>query len=122
MILTYRYRIKDRSAKKTLRKHARACNVVWNYCNAAQRDIEDRYRAGAAPRKWPSHFDLQRMTKGTSKEFSVHAQTIGSVCEQYARSRDKAKHSLRFRGFRARGWIPFQTQSRQKAGGPHDPR
>lgn len=113
MILTYRYRIKDRSAKKTLQRHAKACNVVWNYCNEVQRDIEARYRDGSPKRKWPSHFDLQRMTKGTSKDLGIHAQTIGSVCEQYARSRDKAKHSLRWRGSRALGWIPFQAQSRQ---------
>ena len=119
MILTYRYRLKDNSAKKTLRRHAFACNQVWNYCNAYQRDIEARYRAGAPKRKWPSHFDLQKLTKGTSKEFGVHAQTVGSVCEQFAKSRDKAKHSLRFRASggarRALGWIPFQSQSRQIA-------
>jgi hypothetical protein len=68
VILTYRYRIKDNSAKKTLRRHAFACNQVWNYCAAYQRDIEARYRAGAPKRKWPSHFDLQKLTKGTSKE------------------------------------------------------
>ncbi len=78
MILTYRYRIKDRSAKRTLRRHAHACNIVWNYCNEVQRDIEARYRDGSPKRKWPSHFDLQRMTKGTSKDLGVHAQTIGS--------------------------------------------
>lgn len=117
MILTYRYRIKDRSARKTLRQHAYACNQVWNYANAVQRDIEARYRAGAPKRKWPSHFDLQKLTKGTSKLLGVHAQTVGAVCEQFARSRDKAKHSLRFRtsggARRALGWIPFQKQSRQ---------
>ena len=53
------------------------------------------------------------------EELGIHAQTVGSVCEQYAKSRDKAKHSLRFRASggarRALGWIPFQTQSRQIA-------
>ena len=38
MILTYRYRLKDNSAKKTLRRHAFAVNQVWNYANAYQRD------------------------------------------------------------------------------------
>jgi putative transposase len=117
MILTYKYRIKDRSARKTLRRHAYAVNQVWNYCNAVQRDIEARYRAGAPKRKWPGHFDLQKLTKGTSKELGINAQTIGSVCEQFAKSRDKAKRSLRFRASggakRALGWVPFQKQSRQ---------
>lgn len=120
MILTYKYRIKDRSARKALARHAYAVNQVWNYCNAVQRDIESRYRAGAPKRKWPSHFDLQKLTKGTSKFLGVHAQTVGSVCEQFAKSRDKAKHSLRFRASggarRALGWIPFQKQSRQVEG------
>lgn len=42
MILTYKYRIKDNSAKKTLRRHAYAVNQVWNYACAQQRDTEDR--------------------------------------------------------------------------------
>ena len=117
MILTYRYRIKDNSANKTLRRHAFAVNQVWNYCNGYQRDIEARYRAGAPKRKWPSHFDLQKMTKGTSKELGIHAQTVGAVCKQFTKSRDKARHSLRYRASggarRALGWIPFQAQSRQ---------
>lgn len=119
MILTYRFRLKDNSAKKTLRRHAFACNQIWNYCNAYQRDIEARYRAGAPKRKWPSHFDLQKLTKGTSKELGIHAQTVGSICKQYAKSRDKARCSLRFRASggarRALGWVPFQSQSRQIA-------
>ena len=119
MILTYKYRLKDNSAHKTLRRYAFAVNQVWNYCNAYQRDIEARYGAGAPKRKWPTNFDLHKLTKGTSKELGIHAQTVGLVCEQYAKSRDKAKHSLRFRAsggtHRALGWVPFQGQSRQIA-------
>jgi putative transposase len=117
MILTYKYRIKDRSARKTLNCHAFAVNQVWNYCNAVQRDIEMRYRAGSPKRKWPTHFDLQNLTKGTSKLLGIHAQTVGAICEQFARSRNKAGRSLRFRpsggSQRALGWIPFEKQSRQ---------
>lgn len=58
MILTYKYRLKDRRAAKRLRAQAIAVNQVWNYCNAFQRDIEARYRAGAPKRKWPVHFDF----------------------------------------------------------------
>ena len=67
MILTYKYRIKDRSARKTLRRHATAVNQVWNYCVAYQRDIEARYKAGAPKRKWPSNYGLHKLTSGTSK-------------------------------------------------------
>lgn len=64
MILTYKYRIKDRSAKKVLRIQARACNAVWNWCAGYQRDIEARYRAGAPSSRWPSHFDLSKSGLG----------------------------------------------------------
>jgi putative transposase len=117
MILAYKYRIKDNSARKALERHSYAVNQVWNYCNVVQRDLESRYRAGGPKRKWPTHFDLQKLIKGTSKLLGIHAQTVGSVCDQFAKSRDKAKHSLRFRASggarRALGWIPFQKQSRQ---------
>lgn len=120
MIKIYKYRIKDKSARKALSRHAYACNQVWNYCNATQRDVESRYRAGAPKRKWPSHYDLQHQTAGTSKDLGIHAQTVGEICRQFASSRDKAKHSLKFRSSfgakRALGWIPFRKQSRQTEG------
>ena len=117
MILTYKYRIKDRSAHKTLRRHAYAANQVWNWCVAQQRDIESRYRAGAPKRKWPTHFDLGKSCKGVGRELGLHQQSIEEVCRQFTQSRDKAKHSPRFRASggsrRALGWIPFKKQSRQ---------
>lgn len=120
MLLTYKYRVKDRSARKALRRYAYAVNQVWNYCNAVQRDIEARYRAGAPSRKWPSNFDLHKLTNGTSKELGIHAQTIGEICRQFTESRDKARRSLRFRASggarRALGWVPFREQSRQLDG------
>ena len=120
MILTYKYRLKDRSAKKLLRRHAFAVNQVWNYCNGVQKDLEDRYRSGAPKRKWPSHYDLQALTKGTSKDLGIHAQSVQCVCQEYATRRDKTKGHLRFRVsqgvHRNLGWIPFQSQSRQVQG------
>lgn len=115
MILTYKYRIKDRSAKKALCTHASAVNQVWNYCNAYQKDIESRYRAGEKPRQWPSRYDLQKLTKGTSKELGINSQTIQLVCKQFVEGRDRAGRSLRFRSSagprRALGWIPFSDQT-----------
>lgn len=120
MILTYKYRIKDNSARKVLRRHACAVNQVWNYCNALQRDIEARYRAGSPKRRWHTNFDLQKLTAGTSKLLGIHSGTVESVCDQFARSRDKARRPLRFRssgGARhALGWIPLKKQSRQVDG------
>ncbi len=112
MILTYKYRLKDKRAKKALAAHAFAVNQVWNYCNARQRDIEDRYRAGAPQRKWPTAYDLMKVTSGTSQELGILADTICEVCKFYARNRDKARHSLRFRrssgSHRSLGWVPFK--------------
>lgn len=117
MILTYRYRIKDRSAKKMLSRHAYAVNQVWNWCSAYQKDIEDRYRAGAPKRKWASQFDLQKLCKGVGGDLGIHQQTVQEVCRQFSESRDKNKGAIRFRSSfsakRALGWIPFQQQSRQ---------
>ena len=119
-IVTYKYRLKDSSARKVLARQAMACNQVWNYCNAFQRDLEIRYRAGAPKRHWPSAFDLSKLCKGTGKELGIHQQTVQAICDQFANSRDKAKHSLRFRSSfgakRALGWVPFQKQSRQVEG------
>ncbi len=120
MIFTYKYRIKDRSARKTLRRHARAVNQVWNWCAAQQRDVESRYRAGAPKRKWATAFDLAKFCKGAGKELCLHQQSVANVCGQFAKSRDRAKRSPRFRASsgpkRALGWVPFQRQSRQISG------
>ena len=117
MLLTYRYRLKDRSAKKRLREHAYAVNQVWNYAVAQQRDTEARYKAGAKPRRWASHFDLQKLCKGVGQELGLHQQSVGGVCRDFAKARDKLKHAPRFRSSfgtkRALGWVPFEGQSRQ---------
>ena len=115
--MTYKYRIKDRSARKTLRRHAWAVNQVWNWCVAQQRDIEARYRAGAQKRKWATHFDLTKACRGVGREIGLHQQSVGDVCKQFAISRNQTKRSPRFRATsgakRALGWVPFQQQSRQ---------
>jgi len=120
MILTYKYRIKDRSAKKTLRRHAYAVNQVWNYCCAQQLDVQARYRAGEKPRKWATHYDLQKLCKGVSKILNLNQQSVGEVCRQFAVARDKIKRAPNFRSSfgakRSLGWIPFQNQGRQIEG------
>ena len=114
--VTYKYRIKDRSAKKTLVRLATACNQVWNYCNAQQRDVEARYKAGAPKRKWATHFDLAKLCNGVGEELGLIQGSVRDVCRQYATSRDKAHHSLKFRSSfgakRALGWVPFQQAGR----------
>ena len=116
MILTYRYQIKNRSAAVELSQYARAVNFVWNYCVARQRDTEARYRAGAPKRRWPTRFDLQNATAGTSRELGIHAGSVQETCRVFAISRDKAKRAPRFRASagarRALGWVPFRASDR----------
>ena len=119
MILTYKYRLKDNHAKTTLRRMAWAVNQVWNFAVETQRKVQTMYKQGLS-KKWPSHFDLQKLTAGTSKDLGIHAQSIQCVCEQFAKSRDQHKKCPRFRASggpkRSLGWVPFQEQSRQVEG------
>lgn len=120
MLLTFKYRLKDRSAKKVLKQHAIACNQVWNFCVATQRETQRRWTAGAATVKWLSQYDLCALTKGTSKELGVHAQTVQSVCERFVAARAKKRGAPRFRAsfgsVAARGFVPFLRQSRRIEG------
>lgn len=117
MILTYKYRIKDKTAKKRLQKHVWAVNQVWNWCVAYQCDVENRYKAGAKLRQWPSNFDLSMLCKSVGRELGIHQQIVWGVCRDFIKARDKIRHAPRFRASfgpkRALGWVPFEKQSRQ---------
>lgn len=119
-VRTYKYRLKDRSATRALLGHAYACNQVWNWCVAEHRHAAARYRLGAASRKWLSGFDLGSQCKGVGAMLGIHQQTVASICNQFARSRDQRRRCPKFRPSfgpgRASGWIPFQPQSRQISG------
>ena len=83
-------------------------------------DAADRSSApdklGLSPR-WPTQYDLQKLTGGTSRDLGLHAQTIQGVCEQFVQSRDLHRRCPQFRRSggprRSLGWVPFQKQSRQ---------
>jgi putative transposase len=109
MLLVYRYRIK--SLTGLLRSQARSCNFVWNFCNDTQ------LQALKWNKRWPSGFDLNRLTAGSSKELSLHAGTINAVCEQYAKSRRQKKRPfLRWRGRRSLGWVPLKGRDLKREG------
>ena len=109
MLLVYRYRIK--SLTGLLKRQARACNFVWNFCNETQR------HALKWNKRWPTGFDLNRLTAGSSKELALHAGTINAVCEQYAKSRrQKNRPSLRWRGRRSLGWVPLKGRDLKREG------
>jgi putative transposase len=109
MLLVYRYRIK--SLTGLLNSQARACNFVWNFCNDTQ------LQALKWNKRWPSGFDLNRLTAGSSKELALHAGTINAVCEQYVKSRrQRNRPFLRWRGRRSLGWVPLKGRDLRRQG------
>ena len=110
MILTYRYRVKDKTSAKHLRRMAGAVNYAWNFCCAVQREAERRWRGGSASR-WPSRFDLVRLMTGASVELGVHSDTLGAVARQFVTSRNAARHCPAWRSRKKGnlGWIPLNA-------------
>ena len=104
MVLTYRYRIKDATCGRHLRRQAREVNRVWNYCGEIQN------AARRHNKRWPSGFDLIRLTGGSSKLLGLHSDTVQAVCKQFAISRDACGKRPRWRGRKSLGWIPFQAR------------
>lgn len=115
MILTYKYKLKGRRAARLLAQHAIAVNQAWNYCVAYQRDIQARHKLGAKPRKWPSFFDLAKLTYGTSSELGIRSGTIEMVCRQFVVSRNARGGAVKFRSSfgakRSLGWVPFRDRN-----------
>jgi putative transposase len=103
MVLTYRYRIKDATTGRHLEQQARAVNRVWNYCGEIQ-EAARRHN-----KRWPSGFDLIKLTLGSSKLLGLHSDTVQAVCKQFAISRDAHRKRPRWRGKKSLGWIPFQA-------------
>lgn len=101
MILTYRYRIKDATSARHLAKLARAVNYVWNFCGETQEACRRQEK------RWPSAFDLIKLTAGSSAMLGLHSDTIQAVCKQFVTSRNAAGHRPRWRGKKSLGWIPF---------------
>jgi transposase len=115
MLLTFRYRVKDATAGKRLDRMAVSVNQVWNYCGGIQNDSR------RLNRRWPSGFDLIKLTTGCTKELGLHSDTVQAVCKQFAISRDKAKRKPRWRvsrgAKRSLGWVPFQCDRPLKIDG-----
>lgn len=102
MQITIRLRLRSKHAA-SLNRQARAVNLVWNYCNEAQRHVLRWDR-------WLSTYELHRLTAGTSKELGLHAHTIQRVCRDYVDARRCRRTPwLRWRGEKSLGWVPFNT-------------
>lgn len=100
--LTYKYRVKDKHAR-ALESMARKVNFIWNFCNDTQK------HALKWNKKWPSAYELQRLTSGSSVELGLQADIIGKVCVQYQNSRRQHKRPfLRYRGKKNLGWVPVK--------------
>ncbi|APB98055.1 RNA-guided endonuclease InsQ/TnpB family protein [Polynucleobacter asymbioticus] len=109
MLLVYRYRIK--SLNGLLNTQSRAVNLVWNYCNDTQK------HALQWRKKWPTGFNLNALTVGSSKELGLHSGTINAICEQYAKSRGQLKRPyLRYRTNKSLGWIPIKGRELKREG------
>lgn len=105
-ITTYKFKLK--SSGKALKPLAAKVNYVWNYCNRTS------YKAIRRDYKWLSGVSLQYLTSGTADFLKLNAQTIQSVCRQFAQSRDqhkKAKLKPRYTTGRNRSlnWIPLKS-------------
>lgn len=109
-IVTFKFRVKDATAGKYLSRHAIACNQVWNFCVATQREALARRKAGR-PTRWPSTFDLIRLCTGSAAELGLHSDTVQTICRRFTASRDQHRKCPNFRSSfgakRALGWIPF---------------
>jgi putative transposase len=110
-ILTYHYRLKlSKSQSRQLQIWAQSVNQVWNYCNEAAYQQLKKHSA------WLSRYDLQLLTKGSSKELGLTAQTIQCICKEYAQQRyQHRKQKLKWRSFqgsrKALGWVPCSNQN-----------
>lgn len=109
MILTYRYRIKSLTGE--LNRQARAVSYVWNFCNNTQKHALNWWK------KWPTGFDLNNLTAGSSKELGLNSGTVNAVCEQYVKARrQKNRPYLRYRGKKSLGWVPLKGRYLKREG------
>jgi putative transposase len=109
MILVYRYRVK--SLNGLLNKQSRAVNYAFNYCNDIQKQVLKWNK------KWPTGFDLNKLTTGSGKELGLHSGTLNAVYEQYAKSRTQRKRPyLRWRGKKSLGWVPLKGRDLKREG------
>ena len=114
---TLKLRIKDKNLK-VLDQLASEVNFVWNYVN----DLGFKYlkRTG----EFLSSYDVDKYTKGASKECCLHIQTIQAIsAELVTRRKQFKKAKLKWRvsnkksARRSLGWIPFKKVAIKYADG-----
>ena len=106
---TLKVRVKDTHAAD-LSRMARCVNFVWNYLNElSARSIREKSL-------FLSAYDMDRYTRGASKDLGLHSQTLQEVSREYATRRKQFKKSrLAWRKScgvrRSLGWVPFKSGS-----------
>lgn len=109
VILTYRFRVKDRHAAR-LRRISRDVNQVWNWCGGAQ----DHARRVCG--RWPNLKSLGKGLSGLGEHLAIGSDTFQAVAAKWLVSRDMHKKRPRWRiSFgkrRSLGWVPFQAARR----------
>jgi putative transposase len=107
-VLSFKYRI--RSGARHLRRHAIACNQVWNFCVSTQRESERRWK-GDKRAPYLGAFDFVRLTTGAAADLGLHSDTVNQICRQFTKARDTKRKCPKFRASfgskRALGWLPF---------------
>ena len=104
---TLKLRVKDKHARQ-LNQMARSVNFVWNYINElSNRSIRER---GV----FLSDYDIDKYTKGASKDLGLHSQTVQEISKEYAARRKQFKKiKLNWRKSsgvkRSLGWVPFKV-------------
>lgn len=115
MILTYRYRVKDRNKalRKSLRAQSSAVNFVWNFCCQTDKEAQKRWKAGAAVKR-PSAFDLVKLTTGVAKDLGLHSDCVSAICQRFAAARKATfPKTPRFRTYKRNlDWVPVSTFDR----------
>jgi len=108
-LLTFRYRVKDSSSKRELKRMSLLVNQIWNFAN--ETSIESARRKNP----WVSEYTLNRLTTDISKKIGLPSRVIRAVNRQYCHSRQKSqKPKLNWRSCkRSLGWIPFAQEAVQ---------
>ena len=108
---TLKLRIKDKHCK-ALDQLASEVNFVWNYVN----DL--CFKHLQRKQQFFSAYDIDKYTKGASKECGLHSQTIQAIsAELVTRRKQFKKAKLKWRvsnkksARRSLGWIPFKKSA-----------
>jgi IS605 OrfB family transposase len=104
-MITYKFRVKDSTTKKLLNKMSRDVNMTWNVCN------EQARKKWKESRSYLRKSDVNQITKGASKEFSINQQSVQAVSYELLTRLKQEKKQLRWRSKKSFGWIPFNGQT-----------